>query len=285
MDREIRAEAIRQYFRYFRVWFIVAAVMFVLFIPGLIRHLKQPEVVRENTQAPSERVYDYADVLTDEEEASLRELITQTEAVIHCDLVLVTMKENVGAGNYEWETNMRNLADDLYDEWGYGFNKVHGDGALLLDNWYEGQAGSWLSTCGEVYEQFGDAEINSVLDAVYEGVLISPYEGYKAYIEQMGMWMNPKIPFPFILVLIPLIVMFIFVASKRKNPMAENTTVSSSYLGGRAPFFRIQNDVLARKFVTTRRIPRNTSSGSGSSSGGGHVSRGGVTHGGGGRRR
>ena len=49
----------------------------------------------------------------------------------------------------------------------------------ILDNAYEGQKGSWLSTCGNVYDYFGDYEIDQALYAVDDYIDESPYKAYK----------------------------------------------------------------------------------------------------------
>ena len=53
------------------------------------------DVPRTNNEAPTERVYDYADVLTDQEEADLRRYIAETEKKLHIDIVLVTFSQSV----------------------------------------------------------------------------------------------------------------------------------------------------------------------------------------------
>lgn len=285
MDKEIKAEARKQYFRYFRFWFIIAGVALVLFLITGINRLLTPQKVRGNMSSPAERVYDYADVLTEQEEDALRELIAETEEKTHCDLVLVTIEQQVGVNDYEWNVNMRNIADDFYDEKQYGYDKVHGDGVLLLDNWYQGQKGSWLSTCGEAYLELTEYDIDYVLDCVYQEVEDSPYRGYKAYIEEIGYLISDEIGFPMLLMLIPVIVMLIFVFSKLHSPIAADTTGLNEYVMGGSPLIRIKTDALARKFVTKRRIPRSDGSRSRSGGGGSHISSGGVSHGGGGRRR
>lgn len=285
MEKELQIEARKQYLKYFRFWFIAVAVSFVFFLAGLVSYLGRKDGDRTNQSAPAERVYDYADVLTEAEEEKLRHKIAETEKKTRCDIVLVTIEQEVGSSDYDWEKNMRNLADDFYDENNYGYNKVHGDGVLLLDNWYEGQGGSWLSTCGRVYEEFGDYEIDNVLYAVYEDVENSPFKAYSAYIDRIAYWMAGDISFPWLLMVVPIVVMLIFVAVKMKSSFGEDTVSANTYVAGGRPDIRAQSDQLARKFVTKRHIPRPSNNGGGGGHGGGHVSRGGVSHGGGGMRR
>ena len=75
MEKDIKKEALRQYFKYFKIWFIIAGILAVITIGAAVVHALTPKTVRDNSQEPAERVYDYADMLTDEEEQSLREYI------------------------------------------------------------------------------------------------------------------------------------------------------------------------------------------------------------------
>ena len=147
----------RQYLHFFRFWFIAIGI---LALACVIMKIAQKDVPRANHEAPAERVYDYADVLTDSEEADLREYIARMEKRHHIDIVLVTISQSVegraameqyGLRSTDWEQNMQDLADDFWDENKYGYNKgFEGDGVLLLHNWYEGQNGEHLSTSGRI---------------------------------------------------------------------------------------------------------------------------------------
>ena len=127
MEKDIRVEARKQYLKYFRIWFIVIGVLAVITGAFWISNLLEEKVVRRNDQAPVERVYDLADVLTSAEEEKLRVYIASAEEQIKADIVLVTMNKVMeGAGsayNGSWETNMRDTADDFYGHrsWTYAF--------------------------------------------------------------------------------------------------------------------------------------------------------------------
>ena len=293
MDKEIRKEAVKQYFRYFKKWFIILGVL-ALICGALFayRVSQKSKVVHDNSVEPTERVYDYANVLTDEEEQKLRNLIAKSEQKYHFDLVLVTMEEDVESQG-DWLTVMMQKADDFYDENAFGYNEPHGDGVLLLDNWYSdengSQKGSWLSTSGSAERNFDDDSINSVLDAVTFEIDDNPYEAYKAYIKEACRQMNPTFQIPIlVIVILPLIIAWIFYASHLKPVAAEKNVALKAYVAGGNPVLNQNQDLLLRKNVSTRRVPTTTSSGGGSSSAGGgghHVSSGGFSHGGGGRRR
>lgn len=289
----------KQYFSYFKFWFIILGIMAVL--TGVVSIMNNMgSYSRKNSEAPSRRVYDYADVLSDSEENKLEKLIAKREVKIGCDIVLVTIDESL----YEkygytedtdenWEDCMMNFADDFYDENNYGFNRVHGDGVLLLDNWYQGEKGSWLSTCGRVYEHYTYYMIDDVLDAVYAKVESSPYQAYRAYIETVYKEMSgktAKIELKILpLFLISFVAAAIFIMLHLKTKAGTKTTAMSTYVENGSIRFNVKRDDLVNKFVTSRVIPRNTGGSSGGSSrsggSGGHRSSGGVSHGGGGRRR
>lgn len=283
MEQDIKKEAFRQYLHYFKFWFAAAAVMLVVFL-GLFAYKSLAKKERGNDEAPAERVYDEADVLSEEEEKLLREHIAKKEAGTGMDIVLVTIKEDVEAQGY-WEGVMRDYADDFYDYGKYGYDKVHGDGVLLLDNWYEGQEGSWLSTCGKAYERLDSAEVDRILDAVYDRVEESPYEAYRAYVDEACRLVkkgNISLPLWMILVT-PAVIAAVYFSVHRTHKKAEDTTTASTFVRNGKPVMNESRDEFIRKNVTSVKIETN-SSGS-RSGGGGHRSSSGVRHGGGGRRR
>ena len=129
MEKDIKREALRRYLKYFKVWFIIAGILAVITIGVAVVHLLTPKTVRGNSQDPTERVFDYADMLTDEEEQSLREYIAECEEKIQADIVIVTISESVEydlqnpglaeafhakeVGSTDWSTAMRDLADNF----------------------------------------------------------------------------------------------------------------------------------------------------------------------------
>lgn len=306
MENNYKAEARKQYFSYFKIWFIGAAVLLVIALVGIVRLVTDLKRPRTNMEAPTERVYDYADVLTEEEEQELREYIAWAEPIAKSDIVLVTINKPVegpeiadmGYRYNDWELNMRDLADDFYDENLFGYDRAYeGDGVLLLDNWYEGQAGSWLSTSGQVFEEMGDYEIDYLLDDVYYYIETDVLKAYKAYVDYIVNLMGGRYEKVFNMgpgilgsLVISAITALIFIATKMNYKEGQVTVTVSTYMDGNERV-RDRRDTFLRKHTTHRRIPRNTSSGGHSSSGrshsrgGSHRSSGGRSHGGGGRRR
>ena len=309
MEKDIKREALRRNFKYFKIWFIIAGILAVITIGAAVVHALTPKPVRGNSQEPTERVYDYADMLTDDEEQSLRDYIAECEEKIQADIVIVTISESVEydlqdpdlpeafhakeVGSADWSTAMRDLADNFYDYNNYGYNKVHGNGVLLLDNSYEGQKGSWLSTCGNVYDYFGDYEIDQALYAVDDYIDESPYRAYKnciSYVTRTMEESQESMPMTFApWILVGLVVALIYAVVNLHQNKAKDTTATNQYVEGKKPKINDTRDQYLRKNVVTRRIETSSSSGGSShrsgGHGGSHRSSSGVSHGGGGHRR
>ncbi|MFR1868596.1 TPM domain-containing protein, partial [Eisenbergiella massiliensis] len=197
------------YLKYFRVYFIIILVLTVIFAALKLTGAGKQPAERGNTEAVTqERVFDYADKLTDEEEDSLRRLIAKREAQTGCDIVLVTLNESLEEYAKGYEEQLGYLypyqyvmvyADNFYDEHLFGYNKPQGDGVLLLDNWYresDGKVYSWLSTCGKAQDRFSSTMIDELLDKALEDVDSNPYKAYKKYVDLFYYDMTGKVHIP-----------------------------------------------------------------------------------------
>lgn len=314
MDKELKVEARKQYLHYFRFWFMAVAVVLVAFLVAVVGKIISSNsslvINRNNTVAPTERVYDYADVLTNEEEIELRSYIAKCEEIVKCDIVLVTTNidmEAIGVsanttesglqvtGGDPWETAMMDTADKFYDDNHFGYNEPNGDGVLLLDNWYEDQEGSWLCTTGKVLDRFSTYDIDEVLDAVYYKVEDSPYKAYRAYVDTFCEIMTEPtyeqetaVGTIFSGFVVITIACLIYVAVNANQAAAKDTTTATEYVKGGRPVLNVSEDRLTDKRVTSRVIQTSSSGGGGShrsGGGGSHRSSSGRSHGGGGRRR
>lgn len=304
MIDDLKKEAKKQYLHYFRFWFIIVGIVFILTVAMGIAYFIRINTPRLNTSAPVERVYDYADILTDEEEEKLREYIAKKEKEYKADFVIMTFSRAVegsearkqyGYDSEDWEHNMMDIADSFWDENGYGFNKnFEGDGSILIDNRYEGQRGEWLSTSGKVEASLGEWEVEEVLYAVDDYYDTNPYKAYRAYIDQVcyyleggGLSISDMGCYALGAMVISSLVAAIYAASHLKKNKAQNNVAVNAYVAGGKPALRNKEDNFIRKNVVKRRIE--TSSGGGgshhSSGGGGHhTSHSGASHGGGGHR-
>jgi len=292
METDFKREAIRQYLRYFRFWFLAIVILAVIVVAVCFIRPK-------NHAAPAERVYDYADVLAQGEEEELRRYIREKEEELRIHIVLVTISQSVEGTEArerydyrytDWERNMQDLADDFWDDNRYGYNRgFEGDGVLLLHNWYPGQNGEQLSTSGRVEHAFSSDDIDSVFDAVDAYYESSPYKAYRAYVDQVCSLMSVSSTFHFswgLVLILPLVTAGIYASCNLRQKKAENTTRANAYVAGGRPVMKEQEDNFLRKNVITRKIETSSSGGSYHRSGGGghHYSRSGASHGGGSRR-
>lgn len=258
---------------------IYITVIILLIINGILSFTKKEPAVtysRTNEQClTTERVFDMADVLSDSEEQSLRELIHEKENEVGCDIVLVTISEDV--------SNMMAYADDFYDNNKYGYNKAWGDGAIYVDNWKSGDV--WFSTCGRVEQRYSNAMINRLINKVCDVVNDDPYGAYKLYVETLAYDMKHQsgMHFPtrtkYGLVIFCFIISLVFMLVNLWGSKGKKTTVASTYVEGNTPNLRRKEDLFVTKHVSQHRIESSSSSGGG---GGHHISGGGVSHGGGG---
>lgn len=288
----------KQFFSYFKILFIILGVLAVITCVVTVTHPRE-NYVRGNSDAPSKRVYDFADALTDEEEEKLESLIAKRESQVGCDFVILTINESVLAkygmtenSDSNWEFCMQSFADDFYDQNNFGFDEVHGDGTLLLYNWcddgiYGSEMGTHFSTCGRVYRHYTTSMVDEVMKDVYDNIHSDPYRAFELYVEDVYREMlsadgHVTISI-FPLFVISVIAALIFVLTHLKSKEGDKTTVSSTYVENGSVKFNERREDLVNKFVTSRVIP-SSSGGSGGGGAGGHSSSGGVSHGGGSRR-
>lgn len=293
-----------RFLKRFKVCLIVLGALAVIYLGitgfhSLAGMLQREE--RENALCTTqERVFDMADVLSDAEEEKLRKLIAKRERQTGCDIVLVTLDESL----QEYAEKRKPYiapdkyvmvyADDFYDEHMFGYDGPQGSGVLLLDNLYrekDGWAYSWLCTTGTAERKYSNAMIGHLLEKSYRWSKLSPYLGYKAYINQFYHDMNGfgavnvNFSVPLIL-LISLAFAVLFVVCNLGSSTGEKTTTPRSYVkDGKTRAIR-REDRFIRKNIVQHKIQTGNGGGGGYGSGGGghHISGGGASHGGGGHR-
>ena len=301
------AEERKRFLKSFAVWMVLAGIALIAFLVVLITRKPEeepsiPEIVRNNDVAPVERVYDYADALTEQEELKLESLIAECEERCKCDLVLVTIDQPVGLSDEEWTETMVKLADDFYDQKAFGYDQPHGDGALLMDNWYhagqdDSQAGAWLSTSGKLEYAIGAYEEEKVWNALDAGFEYSTYDAYARAIKKVADYGeeatygnvrekgSSQLPWGLVLI-VPVVIALIYAFANMKQKAGDVTTSSMTYVTGGQPHENARRDDFLRKSVSKVKIESSSSSRSGGGgSYGHHTSSGGFSHGGGGHRR
>lgn len=302
MENNYMTEARKQYVKYFRVLFIILGIFLVAAVAMRIWITNMNNRPRRNTQAPVERVYDYANILTPEEEELLRSQIAAAEKKLRMDIVLVTLNQPMegeeamnehGASSPRLERVMEAYADNFWDDNRFGYNKgFEGNGLILVDNVYEGQGYWHISTSGVAEDELSSYDIDGLLDELdrhYDAE--NPYRGYSefvdAVVDRFRMRYGLSLGWLFLSLVLPIVVALCFFIKNMKQYKAKDTAAANAYVIGGQPTVNNQSDDLLRKSVTHRRIETSSSGGhSGGHSGGGghHHSRSGASHGGGGRR-
>lgn len=297
----------REYLRFFRIPFILVGILAVVTIGVVVAdNAKSAEVLNStNTErTTTERVFDYADKLTDAEEDALRELIAETEKETRCDIVLVTLNESLVEYAAQYEAQIGKVptskcvmvyADNFYDEHKFGYNAPYGDGVLLLDNWYreaDGWVYNWLTTTGRAEDRYSTSMIDNVIDDVNVIVEDDPYAAYVSYVENVRRDMTGgsasssslgRLLQPYYILIAALVIAVIFLIVNWSSKKGKRTTTDRTYVVGGNPTFRRKEDRFLYKNVTKRKIEKSSSGGGGG--GGHHRSSGGHSHGGGGGRR
>lgn len=134
----------------------ILLTLLVLFIPSLVFAHNVPTDIDT-----TKKIYDYANLFTDEEEIQMYTKITSFIEKNEMDVVIVTIDKNpYGVSDYYSQT----YAQDFFDYNNFGFTSKK-TGILFLidmDNRY-----LWLDTSGDAILYFDDSRIDYILDEGY----------------------------------------------------------------------------------------------------------------------
>ena len=152
---------------------VAAALLFLWVVLTIVKYGFGGAKVQERTnpeQVGTPRVYDYADMLTDDQEASLEKAIAEAEQAIAADIVIVTENrsfEELYGVRYDSEDEdsaydcIRRYAESFWDENGFGWNAPGdtGNGIILVDNLYRESNGyvyTWTAGSGDMRYKIGN---------------------------------------------------------------------------------------------------------------------------------
>ncbi len=299
----VEGDRMKEYLRFFAIPFSIMGILAIVTVAVFfIKGNESTEAVASGNslRSTTERVFDYADKLTDEEEDLLREKIAVAEQKTQCDIVLVTLNESLVEYAKQYESMIGKVpiskcvmvyADNFYDENMFGYNKPYGDGVLFLDNWYresDGYVYSWMSTSGRAEDKYSSEMIDDLLDESLYYVEDDPYVAYatmvEIFVEDMTAEGVVEAVFnPIYIPIAAIVVSLVFLLVNWSSKKGKRTTTNRTYVVGGNPAFRRKEDRFLYKNVTKQKIESNSSSGGGG--GGHHHSSGGHSHGGGGHRR
>lgn len=264
-----------------------------------------------------QRVFDLAELLTEDEEAALQSRINELVAKDGQDMGIVTVDDESVASTQEF-------ADGFYEDSGMGIGENR-TGVLFCLDMYNREA--YISTAGDMIDIIDDQRLEEILDAQMEYLAEGDYMGaFSAALDQTNEFIEMGVADNHTAIdaetgeeLEPSEYGSTYTPKKPKTP-AERAAGAAALggIGGLTGLFagliakgsirrsyakkylpskydwrtnskldlRVNDSKLVNKFVTTRVIPRNNNtprSGGGGSVSSVHMSSGGMHHGGGGR--
>lgn len=244
----------------------------------------------------TEKVYDFAQLLTEEEEESLYQGIIEFSNTYNMDMVIVTIDKNNKSSSQDY-------ADDFYDynDFGIGDNC---DGLLFLIDMDKRMM--WISTAGKAILIYDDNRIDSILDDTYNEISNQRYadcsttfiNSAKKYakkglpqsnqnyeINEKGEYVKKKAPFPLgVILILSFIASGVFVGmATSKHKLAKIAVQANDYLVPSSLKLTTQTDQFLYRHISETYIPPSSSSSSGGGGSSTHSSSSGCSHGGGGR--
>lgn len=259
------------------IMLIISAVMFV--IQFAIKNVVVGSIgPRSNSECTlTERVFDEADVLTDDEEQELRELIAEQEAKIGCDIVLLLIYEE--QFDYYNDYNYYKISDYLeqfYAENKLGWNGPGTDAVIYVDNWY-GEPGyyqSYLYPFGSLADEWSYDMKTNLVDRICENTNYDKLGSYKKYVngvvEYASGLNNINLHWPIGLSIgLALVITIIFTVWQLITNAGKRTTQATTYVNGGRPDYKVRQDIFLTKHTTRRRIESSGGGGGGGRSGGG----------------
>lgn len=246
------------------------------------------------------KVYDYAQVLTSEEEDKLKTKVNEYIEKYNMDMVLVTVRHHE-------KSNTKEYAQDFYDYNGFGVGDTNDGIIFVIDFTFGGieHPDIYITTTGESILIYDDYRIDTMLDNIVDRKKFGYFTMFESFIRDSSSYASKGIPssnskyeinsngeyvykesFPWVFIiivslLVPTIIIIVLI---NRNKMVRKSVNANYYLKDGSLVIKSRNDMFVTTHTTSVRINDNSSSGG--HSGGSSISRGssGISHGGGGRR-
>lgn len=241
-----------------------------------------------------DKVYDFSDILTSEEEIAIKATMESYSDKYHMDIIFVSynLPYHIDKDNEDW------LAD-FYDFNDFGLEYEKYDGIAIFRNTYDLNPYYQILSFGETQMYLYDSRYDHIVEKVgsyfraknYTGAvdkILSYYDScyYKGplkgyYIDDMGYIKRKWYPHWFVYTLFGIIVGLIYMSSGlRKHKMVKKATAAREYFMKDTLNLTTQNDRFLNSHTSSYTVSSSSGGGGGHSSGGGH-SGGGHSGGGG----
>ena len=217
---------------------------------------------RKNTECTlTKRVFDDADVLTDEEEKNLEALIAEKEELIGGDLVLITTND----ASLDTMEKLRDYAQNYYKEKKLGWDQPIGSGAIYVDDWETRY--TWLATRGRVKDRLSKDNTDYIVDETNDIVNKDPYKAYTRLINLIAEETQKSPMFhinisPIWVLLGCLVVSLIFVVAQLSGQVGKDTVKKSTYVKKDGVQMNDKKDVFLHSHVTKTKRKSDDDSGS-----------------------
>ena len=266
-----------------------------------INNTNLDNVLRTPYVDASKKIYDYADILTDEEEQILYSLVINFIERYDTDLVFLT-----DVINYYDTSENEEYAVDFYDYNDFGLEFDNYSGIVLFRNANANDPYYDIYTFGDAQLYFDQERYDIILDGIYSDFRNHRYlTGYKKLINKLNYYyeegkayghdyyvnedgyLSKKYSLPlfngiFFAGVAALIIILVLIA---KNKLVRKAYDANGYLDSQSIKYSDKQDIFVKSYTRTYTV--SSSSGSGGRSGGGGSSRGssGGGHSSGGGRR
>lgn len=256
---------------------IITLIISLLFIPFITPGV---QAAKETKQ----RIYDEADLLTQDEIADLEKLSKKHSEKRKTDFIILTTQEGFN------QVELKKYMSDTVDEKEFGYDKKDESVVIMTIDISSNEV--YIAGFGKAEKRLSNDRVELVLDKVI------PYlsrneniKAFNAFIENSSDYVsyisgiNPENPVynSGIQLIIALVVGGIIVGMMLYRSSAKITTTSRTYQDVENTRILNRQDRYIRTTVTKTRKPKNNSSGGGGRGSGGGVTGGGRSHSGGGR--
>lgn len=243
----------------------------------------------------SEKVYDFANILTEEEEQTIYTYSKEFMEKTGMEMIFLTVDMP-----YSYDSKNEEYAADFYDYNDFGLDLEHYDGILLLRNNYSLDRYYDMYTFGSAQLYFNQSRYDDILGSIYYDIshdnYIDGFETFKdkcldyynegiaskykhSYIDENGFIKKHYVaPYFLAFAISSVITIIILTILVKKNKMIKKSTEASEYIDKKSINYSTKED----RFITSRTTSYTVSSSSGGgggshsgSSGGGHSSGGG----------
>ena len=280
-----------------------------------INENNRQNVLNTKSVNAEEKIYDYSDILTDEEETIIKEKIDKYIEHTNMDMVFVSINLP-----YSIDEQNENFAADFYDYNDFGINFESYSGVLLLRNTYEQDPYFNVYMFGKAQLYYSFSRSESMLDNIYPyfkshdyitglNIFIDNYTSYydqgipeemknyyvdkdsilhqipkNYYIDENNVLHKKpyKAPFSVIIIIDIIITIITTLILIHKNKMIKQKLATKDYVDKNSVTFTKRENNLVKEYVTHVTHDTSSSGGGGGgfsssigSSGGGHSSGGG----------